>query len=186
MAKKKFIPTAAAGYKRIKPLFDKLQVDVVEQAQVMEELEVERVLLKTKLDHRVKKCKQAGLRVAELLRLCKAQQVRNETLVAQLNSTTDQLNEATAELYHYRKASAEAAESARMDRIAGKPETNESLRQRVVELTQRNQVLVRKNLELAEKADKYRGELESIRLKGAYAIITIGVLGLAYALMVIH
>ncbi|MGJ8863408.1 hypothetical protein ABFP36_23785, partial [Salmonella enterica subsp. enterica serovar Kentucky] len=98
----------------------------------------------------------------------------------------DQLNEATAELYHYRKASAEAAESARMDRIAGKPETNESLRQRVVELTQRNQVLVRKNLELAEKADKYRGELESIRLKGAYAIITIGVLGLAYALMVIH
>ncbi|ASZ71985.1 hypothetical protein HOS18_gp39 [Aeromonas phage CF7] len=164
MAKKKFIPSAAAGYKRIKPLFDKLQVDVVEQAQVMEELEVERVLLKTKLEHRVKKCKQAGLRVAELLRLCKAQQVRNETLVAQLNSTTDQLNKANA----------------------SKPETSETMRQRVTELTQRNQVLARKNLELAEKADQYRGELEGIRLKGAYAIITVGVMGLAYALTVIH
>ncbi|UZV40979.1 hypothetical protein P2_0023 [Aeromonas phage P2] len=164
MAKKKFIPSAAAGYKRIKPLFDKLQVDVVEQAQVMEELEVERVLLKTKLEHRVKKCKQAGLRVAELLRLCKAQQVRNETLVAQLNSTTDQLNKANA----------------------SKPETSEALLPRVVELTQRNQALARKNLELAEKADQYRGELEGIRLKGAYAIITVGVLGLAYALTVIH
>uniref|UniRef100_A0AAT9TXM1 Uncharacterized protein n=1 Tax=Aeromonas virus AHPMCC11 TaxID=3035930 RepID=A0AAT9TXM1_9VIRU len=164
MAKKKFIPSAAAGYKRIKPLFDKLQVDVVEQAQVMEELEVERVLLKTKLDHRVKKCKQAGLRVAELLRLCKAQQVRNETLVAQLNSTTDQLNKANA----------------------SKPETSEALRQHVTELTQRNQFLARKNLELAEQADQYRGELEGIRMKGAYAIITVGVLGLAYALTVIH
>ncbi|MGJ8863409.1 hypothetical protein ABFP36_23790 [Salmonella enterica subsp. enterica serovar Kentucky] len=106
MAKKKFIPTAAAGYKRIKPLFDKLQVDVVEQAQVMEELEGERVLLKTKLDHRVKKTKQDGLRVDQLMPLCKSQQVRNDTMVAQLNSNTDQLNEANAELKHYRKASA--------------------------------------------------------------------------------
>ncbi|QDH46255.1 hypothetical protein LAh2_23 [Aeromonas phage LAh2] len=187
MAKKQFNPSAALGYKRIKPLYDKLQVEVVEQAQVMEELEVGRVLLKTKLEHRVKKCKQAGLRVAELLRLCKAQQMRNETLVTQLNSTTDQLNSANDMLHQYRRQLRHsAAESARMDRIAGKPETDEALRQRVIDLTQRNQYLARKNLELAEQSDKYRGELERIRLRGAYAIIVVGVLALGYALTVIH
>lgn len=175
MAKKQFNPSAAAGYKRIKPLYDKLQVEVVEQAQVMEELEVERVLLKTKLEHRVKKCKQAGLRVAELLRLCKAQQVRNERLVIQLNSTTATLDE-------LRKGT----DSLRISRMAGKPETDEALRQRVIDLTQRNQHLARKNLELAEQSDKYRGELERIRLRGAYAIIVVGVLALGYALTVIH
>lgn len=171
MTKKKYVPSAAAGYKRIKPLFDKLQVDVVQQAEVIEELEVERVLLKTKLDHRVKKCKQAGLRVAEFLRLCKAQQVRNEALVAQLNSTTAQLNDSNSELNRFRRAARHAASPDYVLQVAS--------------LTRRNQGLARKNLELAALADKYRGELEDIRLKGVYAIITVGVLALGYGLWVI-
>lgn len=172
MTKKKFAPSAALGYKRIKPLFDKLQVDVVQQAEVIEELGVERVLLKTKLDHRVKKCKQAGMRVAELLRLCKAQQVRNETLVAQLNSNTDMLNKANDEVRRLRYDFAQPAE-------------NQSPAARIASLTQRNQYLASKNLELAKLADKYRCELESIRLKGVYAIITVSVLFLGYGLWVI-
>lgn len=163
MAKKQFTPSAALGYKRIKPLYDKAVSDLSEQAHIMEELEVERVLLQTKLDHRVKKCKLAGLRVAELLRLCKAQQVRNDTLMSKLNRASAQLHVATV----------------------SNQETNEVLRWRVVERTQRNQALALKNLELAELADKYRGELENIRIKGVYAIITVGVLALGYGLLVI-
>lgn len=172
MTKKKYVPSAAAGYKRIKPLFDKLQVDVVQQAEVIEELEVGRVLLKTKLYHRVKKCKQAGLRVAELLRLCKAQQARNETLVVQLNSTTDMLNTVKAELHQ-------------LQRDMVQPESNQSPAARIASLSNRNRALAQKNLELAELADKYRGELESVRLQGVYAIITAGVLAIGYGLWVI-
>lgn len=172
MTKKKFNPSAAAGYKRIKPLFDKLQVDVVQQAEVIEELEVGRVLLKTKLDHRVKKCQLAGQRVAELLRLCKAQQSRNETLVAQLNTTTDALNKANEGVHKYL-------------RDLAKPECNQSAAARIAALTGRNRALAQKNLELAELADKYRGELESVRLQGVYAIITAGVLAIGYGLWVI-
>lgn len=172
MTKKKFAPSAAAGYKRIKPLFDKLQVDVVQQAEVIEELEVERVLLKTQLDRRVKKCKQAGLRVAELLRLCKAQQTRNETLVSQLNTTTDMLNKANAELHQYRRDLAQ-------------PESGQSPAARIAALTSRNQGLARKNLELAELSDKYRGQLENLRIKAVYSLVTVAVLALGYGLWVI-
>ncbi|MEG2886418.1 MAG: hypothetical protein RR853_04715 [Aurantimicrobium sp.] len=156
--KKQFNPSAAAGYKRIKPLYDKAIEDLAEQAHVIEQLEVERVLLATQLDNKKAKLKRAGDRVAELLRFARAQNDRIHQLGETLSATTSQLV-----LEQGKRTSSDA----------------------MAALHQRNRQLAQKNLELAERGDKYRAELENIRVKAAYAIITVGVLALGYALVVL-
>lgn len=156
--KKKYTPSAAAGYKRIKPLYDKAVADLAEQAHVIEQLEAERVLLATQLDNKKAKLKRAGDRVAELLRFTRAQQVQIQRVVKSLDDTTEQL------VIEQRKHVSSDV---------------------LFQTQQRNRQLAQKNLELAERGDKYRGELENIRVKAAYAIITVGVLALGYALVVL-
>lgn len=155
--KKKYTPPAA-GYKRIKPLYDKAVADLAEQAHVIEQLEEERVLLATKLDNKKAKLKRAGDRVAELLLFTRAQRVQIQRVVKSLEDTTKQLV-------------IEQSKHAYSDAL--------------FQTKQRNLQLAQKNLELAERGDKYRGELENIWVKAAYAIITVGVLSLVYALVVL-
>ncbi|WNL63528.1 hypothetical protein ST21_020 [Aeromonas phage ST21] len=164
--KKKFNPSAALGYKRIKPLYDKAVSDLVEAERTIsaqgERLEFqfcEAALLDAKIDRQKDKLKRAGDRVAELLRFARAQNERTQQLGETLSAANNQLV-----IEQGKRLSSD----------------------KMVSLQQRNQFLAKKNLELAQRGDKYRAELENIRVKGAYAIITVGVLALGYALVVLQ